>query len=155
MARIKRDGPSKTFTSLYIEAEVRSEKNDCTVMAITILTGLPYFTVHCAFTAAGRKRGKGASFWVQKLACEALGFRLVKMPTGERIAIIKEYPGAHKGLSCITTHHPRRFPKVWANKPPMMFHVAGHVAAFKDGTVHDWTVNSAKRVIDIYTVEKI
>lgn len=155
MATIRRQPISKTFQELSAVAEIHSEKNDCTVKALAILTGCSYSAVHTALESAGRKRGKGASFLIQEGACEMLGFKLVKMTCYDRLQIIQEYPGAHKNLQSITTHHPRRFPRVWANKPPMMFHVRGHVAAFKEGTVHDWTVNKAMRVLDIYTVEKI
>ena len=155
MARIKRVGFTQTFEQLSAAQRAVGDQNDCTVKAMVVLTGKPYAEVHAAFAAAGRKTGRGASFEVQKAAAAKLGFRLVRQPYKMINEIISQYPGAHSRLQSITTHHPRRFAKVWAKQPPMMFHVSGHVAAFKDGVLHDWSVNSARRVIDLWTVEAI
>lgn len=155
MARIARLSYTEDFNQLSEESFKLNENNDCTVKAMAVLTGKPYAEVHAAFKAAGRKDRQGADFWIQKKAAEALGFSLRRLTREDEQAIIAQYPGAQKGLANITTRHPVRFAKVWQQLPPMMLHVRAHVAAFKDGKLHDWSVNKAMRVIDIYVVEPI
>jgi hypothetical protein len=69
--------------------------------------------------------------------------------------MIARYPGVHKNLKSVTTHHPRRFKKVWADVEPLLFDCNQHVAAFKDGTIHDWSINAAKRVRGVYRIVRI
>jgi hypothetical protein len=84
-------------------------------------------------------------------ACKALGEPIVTFSPHHKI--IAKYPGVHKNLSNITTHHPRRFPQVWKGAPNMLLSSSRHIAAFIDGEVHDWSVNNALRANTIFIRE--
>jgi hypothetical protein len=155
MARIARTTRSEVYAQhLAIRAEVR-ENGDCAIRAMALLTGADYKTVHALAAKHGRKHGCGTTFSAKHKVLADLGFSLIRVPTSERMAIIACYPGAHKNLQSITTHHPVRFAKVWSNVGDLMFHTQGHVAAFKDGRIHDWSEGRACRVIDLYRVVKL
>ena len=59
----------------FIKANPRDrvESNDCSVRAVSVASGLPYYKVHAAFTEAGRKTGKGVSVRIMIAALEKLG----------------------------------------------------------------------------------
>lgn len=59
----------------FIKANPRDrvESNDCSVRAVSVASGLPYYKVHTAFTEAGRKAGKGVSVRMVIAALEKLG----------------------------------------------------------------------------------
>ncbi|PIZ30308.1 MAG: hypothetical protein COY40_04985 [Alphaproteobacteria bacterium CG_4_10_14_0_8_um_filter_53_9] len=80
---------------------------------------------------------------------------MVQIPFKDRHAIIASYPGQHCNLHHLTTRHPVRFKAQWANVPDCLLYVRGHVAAYVDGVVQDYTVNRSSRIYDMYTVEKI
>lgn len=141
---------SEAFNSIQTEALARGESNDCTVKALTVLTGRSYADVHTALRAAGRKDRRGATYQQMARAAAALGFRMVPRDWRWDQDIIAQYPGAHKNLKSVTSHHPVRFAKVWASQPAMMFGNQTHVAAFKDGVLHDWTVGRAMRFSEAY-----
>jgi hypothetical protein len=128
---------SEAFNSLMVEAYAFGETNDCTVKALVVLTGKSYAEVHAALKAEGRKNRQGASYYQMQMACRRLGFNMVKRDWRWDHDIIATYPGAHKNLKSVTTHHPVRFAKQWAGQPNMLLGTHGHVAAFKDGRIHD------------------
>lgn len=146
MPKIKNIPASSEYVAAVTNTQEHRERNDCMVKALTILTGLPYATVHAALTAAGRKQGEGTYWDTTFAAVDALGFKLEALPYKELREIIQTYPGAHKGLQNITTRHPVRFAKQWANMDALMFDCRSHVAAFKDGQLHDWSRNRAMQV---------
>jgi hypothetical protein len=131
------------------------ERADCMVKALAILTGLPYSTVLEALNEQGRKPRRGTHWHTTHRALRTLGFKLEPLPTDAMQAIIDRYPGVHSKCKNITTHHPRRFAKVWKDIEPLLFDMRHHVAAFKDGELHDHTVNNARRVIGLYRVVPI
>jgi hypothetical protein len=125
------------------------ETNDCSVVAASILTGLSYRECHAAFTEAGRKKKTGTAYVTTLKAYLKLGFKLVRYDVHQHI---QQYPGVHSGLKNVTTHHPRRFPKVWADVPDLLFHTTDHAAAFKGGVVRDHSINRSMRVNTAYRV---
>jgi hypothetical protein len=125
--------------------DVRSnlnERNDCTVVAIALTTGLPYHVVHKALEARGRKSRKGAfnDQWLGALA--DLGFKARRWTSREVVDMIMSYP--KKGISGLTTHQPRRFPKSWANSGTLILHSHRHVSACINGEVQDWAINKSQ-----------
>jgi hypothetical protein len=127
-------------------------RRDCTVVAMSICTGLPYATVHAALSAAGRRKGCGTYRHQQYVALRALGFEVREWSAAERIAMIASYP--KKGIAGLTTHQPRRFAKAWAphRDKTLLLYSRGHVSAMKDGVVQDWAINRAKQVFDVVEV---
>lgn len=152
MARINNIEVTPAYAAVVGAAATKGEDNDCAVRAISILSGLSYETVHDAFIAAGREVGKPTPWTVITAACAALGVTLKEVKPERTADIIASYPGVHSALKSITTHHPVRFPKAWADQPAVMMDTGGHVAAFKDGQLHDWSVNRAMRVKKLWTV---
>jgi spore maturation protein CgeB len=153
MARIKKEllSKSEVFLEMQNKAVEHHDFNDCAVKAVAILSETPYEEVHAFMKECGRRNGRGTPWdciWsaFRKFGCE---FERVLTST-----FIERYPGAHKNLGSITTHHPDRFKKVWADGNSYLFSCHKHVAAVVDGKNHDWTQGRAKRVIAVYKITK-
>ena len=70
------------------------ERSDCTVRALTTVSGLPYDQVHEAFRIAGRKdrRGVKAKKVIQKV-CRILNLKAIQVQrSGSVRKLIKRYP---------------------------------------------------------------
>ncbi len=154
MPKIKRVGASEVYAAADSAGKVHGEKRDCAVIALSVASGCSYEKTHAALKAAGRQDKHGTFVWQVEKAAELLGFKLERLPFKWQRDMVQSYPGIHKKCQSITTHHPRRFSKQWADVEPLLFHVSGHFAGFRDGQIHDWSVNSAKRVIDLYRLIK-
>lgn len=145
------------------QSRTLGERNDCVVKAITILTVLPYEQVHAACAEAGRKSRQGMFDYQWKKACDLLGYDveylhyhdLYGYETGLLWDMMKNHYG---GYQCqqVTTKHPSKFSKAWREHGPgdCILGVNGHVAAYKDGQVHDWSTTKACRVKGIYKLTK-
>lgn len=142
------------FLSLKDERNALNENRDCTVVAMTLTTGLPYAVCHKALAEQGRKHRRGTFFHQQEAAYESLGFKLRQWTSREVVDMIMSYP--KKGIHGITTHQPRRFRKQWARVADrrILLYSTGHVSALIDGNVEDWAINRAKRVYMIVEVTK-
>ena len=125
---------------------------DCAVTAMSKFAGIPYKESHALFKAIGRLDKKSTPHWMTKKALAILGIPFVEINkwNDEYRDIINTYPGRHKKLRNITTYHPTRFPKVWADKPPILFHVNAHICAFVDGKIRDWAHKRQMQVIGLY-----
>lgn len=156
MARLTRTHEPKDFTHLSIDARIIGETNDCAVKAVAIVCGISYHEAHAELKKQGRKARCGTYRHQTRAAIEALGFKITEWTFMEMQQFIESrYPGNHKGLKSITSHHPRRFPKAWANcHPNMLFFSSSHVMAVKDGEVKDWAINNALRIQKIWEIEK-
>lgn len=149
MAKIKMVAHTLAFESLSNETCSNNEHNDCAVKAVALVANVSYKDAHAALAALGRKARKAT----QNVDIQAAIWSLGKTTTSiDRRAIIATYPEPHRSvLRNVTTHHPRRFAKVWPQGTYLLY-TSGHVAACVDGVVHDWTVNTAKRVVSIVKV---
>lgn len=155
MPRIKRIGYSPIFNSLHAEAGAINENNDCAVKAVALTCNVPYSVAHETLAKLGRKKRKATWNPLIKDAIRQLGFNLRVWSFDECWALIKSYPGVHgRVLTSITTHHPRRFPKQWAQFKDrrLLFLVRGHIGAVIGGELIDWSVNKAKRVTEVWEV---
>ncbi len=154
MARTKMVSYTEEYSAMLMTSLASGDNNDCFPKAIAVLTGLPFETVVAAFAEAGRVTGKGTPWGIAREAIKALGFKLERMGPAWWDDMLESYPGVHKNLKNITTRHPVRFAKQWEGVSVLM-HVNAHVAAVKDGKMHDWSINRSKHVIDIYKVVKL
>lgn len=155
MPAIKKTELPTAFTELApIRAELK-EHRDCTVVALTIVTGLSYAVCHKAMADAGRKSRRGAYQDQWEAAANALGFHLRQWTSSEMVGMVRSYPSPHNRLHGITTHHPRRFAKCWAGTGKLLLQSRGHVSACVDGVVADWAINRSKQVHTIFTVERL
>ena len=147
----------KSYTAKVADSEKASEKNDCAVIAVSLATGVSYAKAHAVLAKNGRENGKGVNFEkVTKKALAELGYKAVKVNPE---TVINKYPGVHKTLKNITTHHPNRFPKAWGQmKGNFLARTRsgkiGQLTAIVDGKNYDHTVRNAKRVISLYRVVK-
>lgn len=129
-----------------------NETNDCTVVATAAVCGISYEEAHAACAKFGRKARKGMRRAQYLEAIKSLGFEVEAMSLRD---IIAKYPGTHKNLKSITTHHPARFNNVWRDGGRYLLNSNGHVSACINGELHDWAVGRMKRVISVYRVRKI
>lgn len=148
MARINTTPRSEKYTALNDVSTAMGENNDCSVIALAAVTGKPYTTARAALAEQGRRPGRGVSIDQIHAALKSLGFRAERIDLQERIA---RYPGAHAALKNVTTHHPDRFPAVWA-EGTFLFYTRRHVAAVVDSVNHDWTRGRAQRVRAVYLI---
>lgn len=126
--------------------------NNCAVIAVCIATSEPYDKVHEMFLAKGRKLRRGVRTSTIEEVMNDLGYDMVVRLQG---TFISRYPSPHcKVLHFVTTHHPARFNKVWADGKTYLFSTGGHILCVKDGVNHDWTKGRAKRVKVVYEVVK-
>lgn len=153
MARIKYVKITPEYAAAREVTAAAGDDNACFPQAVALLSGLPLEEVRAAFAEAGRKNGKATPFTVAHAAVAALGFKLEKVEWKWQWDMIATYPGVHKNLKNITTRHPVRFKKAWEGQS-VMLHVNGHVAAVKDGVMHDWSINRSMHVINIYKLVK-
>jgi hypothetical protein len=124
---------------------------DCSVVAASVITGLPYATVHAAFKAAGRKTGVGTPRSVSQRALAALGFEVREWTSQEKRNMLFSYP--RKGHRAITTYHPQLYPDQWRGWSGI-FVTRRHMLAVKDGVVQDWSVNRSLPLVDIWEVRR-
>lgn len=157
MAKIKRVSWSPSFSDLMVAAASMGETNDCTVKAVALICDVPYAAAHAALQQRGRQSRKGTYYDEYLAVIRSFGFEIREWTYSEKRELIQSYPGAHKNLRSITTHHPRRFRQAWAphREKRLLFKCARHVAAFRNGELHDWTVNKAMRVLRIWEVTKV
>lgn len=155
MARIKRISSTPKFEAVARDAKVLNETKDCAVKAVALITGVSYAMAWDALDRAGRKARKGTPTQIIFAGLRLLGYEATRMPFLQTREIVKSYPGVHKNLKNITTHHPRRFKKAWANQPNLLMLTDRHIAAFIDGEVHDWSANNALRVTGLFYVTKL
>lgn len=149
MPAIKKIGYTQIFSQLNNTSFAEGETNDCSVKAVALVCDIDYKTAKAALAANGRKDRQGA--YTSDIVRTVRGFGKTAVVTWAR-QIIDKYPSPHRDvLKNVTTHHPRRFNKVWPKGRFLLFS-RGHVSAVIDGVLHDWAVNSAKRVYQIYEV---
>jgi len=142
------------YHSIQAESSSMNERNDCAVVAISIVTGVPYKEVHVALKDAGRKNREGTYQHESKRAIEALGFKARSWSFMEYQRMINSYPANHSQLHNITSHHPNRFPKQWAGKTNLLLFSRHHVLALMDGKVQDWSVRNSLRIVYIWEITK-
>jgi hypothetical protein len=146
---------SEVFAGLKVATAAFGEAADCTVKALAVVTGRSYGDCLAALTAAGRKPRCGATDGQIRAAAKALGFDL-QYDRDFSDNMIATYPGVHStALKSITTHHPARFPKAWANVEPVLLFTDRHVSAFRDGGLHDWAEGRALRIKYVMRVRRI
>jgi hypothetical protein len=163
----KSSNRNDAFNVLSETSGVMGENNDCGVKAVAAATGVSYMRAHQALAKLGREGKEGTHFAYIRAAIEQFGFRLVDQNGGATTLFAynsrgfdveyftQHYPGAHKKLQSVTTHHPERFPKatVWAGRTFLMLTNGGrHIVCIKDGETIDWTKGKAKRAFLIVEV---
>ncbi len=151
MARIKWTAKSRAFQLLEAEASSKAESRDCAVKALALATDIPYDQARAELAALGRRSRRGTLRFDLHEAIKAHGFKLVRIHPSE---FIRQYPSPHHNLQNVTTHHPERFNKVWADGHTYLVHPNHHVLVFRNGENLDWTKGKALRVQEIFRIER-
>jgi hypothetical protein len=156
MASLKKTSTPELFVKLHMETFSKGETNDCSVKAVAIACGVTYDVAHAALKSFGRKDRSGCHDGVIRMAIVSLGFKVVKWGVVDRHQMIESYPGVHKNLTSITTHHPRRFAKAWAKQAHknLLFVTDAHILAVSGGNVIDWSINKSYRVQQVWEIVK-
>ena len=153
MPAIKREDKklSPEFVALEQFRTTTGENNDCAIKVITLLTGQPYNSVLRAANERGRVPGNGTPWNIIMDLFDLYGYSVKLVEDDE---MLPRKPDGTLICTTITTHHPKRFNKLWANGANYMLLTCRkrHVAAVMDGTLHDWTVGSSKRVNGVYQI---
>ena len=127
------------------------EKNDCSVVALSVATGVSYEEALKVLTANGRKPGRGTWHTTIHNSVKELGFR---MEAVEADSFVQRYPAPHNNLRGVTSHHPRRFPAVWKDGCTYLCASVDHIWCVKDGQNVDWSINRVLRVKRIWRITK-
>ena len=104
-----------------IAAKHYNDRNCCTVIATAKACKVSYGKAFNALKREGRKTGRGTRPRVYILAMAALGYAA------------REIESDHVGRTIGTAE--RQLPP----RGTYLIHVRGHVAAYVDGKLHDWT----------------
>ena len=141
---------NKYFTALRSETASRGEHNDCTVKALAVAARIPYSEAHEALRRRGRRNRKGFYTYEIVKELDERGFTVKKINI-ERF-MSEWYPRSLKHLQNITLRHFVKFPSIFGEYR-FLAKVKGHVAMYDGGNgLVDWSVNSSKRVTDLYMV---
>lgn len=117
-------------------SRAKGERNDCTVRAMALSTGLDYDECHAAFAAVGRIKGKGVRRDKTRAAAKRLGFEMVRTATRAKTAITIERDRALQSGNYIVG-------------------MTRHLAAMVDGKLHDHTKGRRKRVNNVWEMIKV
>lgn len=142
-------GVPNDWVSTRMIGQKMNERNDCTVIALSLTTGISYPRALAALAEVGREPGLGAYKHEWLNALDNLGFRTEEI---NKQRIINRYPPRwqHRG---VTTYSPRRFPEAFEwMKGSYIFHCFAHVSAFVGGQVLDWAAEVPKPVIEVLEV---
>lgn len=157
MPRVAKVDYTSDYKARFNERGSILENRDCSVIALSVVCNVPYQTAHEALKACGRKNGRGTNIVFIERALEKLGYKVAKRyHYWDFQQFISKYPRPHNTLKGVTTHHPRRFSKVWKEhfSGAYLMITRGHILAIKDATVHDWSINNALRAEQIWEVSK-
>lgn len=142
----------------YLAAFSRAQHVDpdigtCGVIAMSIVTGLPYDECRKLLIDQGMDLVEGVFQWQLWRALRAGGFSHRRLDQRD---IIAGYPPAkQQGRTRATTRQIARFPDAWKSLPPCLVFTKGHVAGLRDGVLHDWSASNSFRIIDIHAIERI
>ena len=127
-----------TYAKIRSESDAFGERNDCTVVALTIACDVPYADAHATMKRCGRRNRCGAYPKQYKKAADKLGFTFVD--------ITDRFTSA-KTLRTLEPKLRKRLPNQRA-----IVQVRGHVAAWDGEKIQDWSANSKRRICQIWAV---
>lgn len=149
MGRIAFTNSHELYDEIAKPFKDAGDRNFCVPLALCVLTGLDPEEVRNVFLNLGRRHGHGVNMIVLRKVIAHFGYELVEVKTRD---IIDRYPGVHKGLQRVTSHHPRRFPKAFFGESLYCWGT-DHSFAIKNGELVDWSVNRAIRAYFIYRIQ--
>lgn len=124
---------SDLFKSILSDVRATGDCNSCTVVAFSVLTGVPFKTAQAMFDAEGRERGKGFGLFKTIAMIEARGKTVRDVTPFVKAKTIR-------GL------------KKEGLRGNYLIDVRGHVLAMTGGEIHDWTDGRCHRIIRVFKV---
>lgn len=124
-----------------------NEKNDCAVIALSLVTEQSYEKIHSLLSEIGRKNNKPTKLY------KTLHI-LKKFNEYRKIFLVekrKQYPPRYKNKS-ITIKSIEEYPHLWQGT--YLIVLSEHIFAVRNGKVLDWTRGLSKRINSIYKIEK-
>lgn len=144
---------TEEYRSKQLSSDAFNEKRDCAVLALSFALKITYAAAHDLCREYGRKNGHGMENWqIWNLLKDKAGISSKNAVPPS--AFIKRYPGTHKNLKSVTTHHTTRFPEAWQDGERYLVFTNSHIAYIENGVLHDWTGGRAFRVMKIVRLEK-
>ena len=128
---------SLTFADTETASRAKGENNDCAVKAAAIAANIDYDTVHKAFAANGRRKGRGTYDHTFIAALSDLGIEY-------EVSNPRKRDGGQ--YTCKTIGRA-------LGKGRHIVFVRRHALAVVDGKVEDWSANRAKRVTRVWTIK--
>lgn len=126
----------KSYNDICTGRENFDERNDCAVVAVSKACNLPYSLVHLTFQFHGRRSKQRTYDWVTERVLEGLGFNLVPINfIAKSVRQLEAELLVRGGNYLIRTN--------------------GHLLAFADGKVQDWTAGRKHRPKVVWRVEKV
>ena len=142
---------SEAFEALAAISNDIGENNDCAVKAVALLASVSYDEAHAALKKLGRIDGNGTKNALIREALKGFGCTVREVKTEY---FTSKYPGIHKTLKSVTTHHPARFAEAFPKDSNFAFISTTHIAAVIEGKTCDWSEGRALRAKWIWKVTK-
>ena len=122
------------FQAISKASKAKNEKNDCAVRAVTVVSNMPYSSVHEVFRLCGRKPKRSTAKFITNEVLQALQIW--------REDVTKQFPA--KTIRTLG----RMLPK----KGRFLIHTSGHILAARNGEIWDWTKGRLHRILKIEQV---
>lgn len=122
-----------TFESCLPVTKAFNETNDCTVKAVAIAGDMPYIKAHQILAECGRKHRKGHTYTKYVPALKDAGYNVKQLHD--------------TGAKTVSTLH-----KYLEPNKRYLVRVRGHVLAYVNGSVEDWTEGRRHRVLMVWEV---
>ena len=141
-----------------LETTAGRQNNDCSIVSISLVTGIDYQTVAETLAKHGKKKNKGTTIVVIKAAMLELGYRMVERNYNQMVSLMNSVSKeASYRVKKLNTRHPKLHNKEtnWVKEVPQLWLVPKHILAVIDGVVEDWTHTKGAKVEAIYDVYPI
>ena len=147
--RLNPDAAVKTYKSIE-SAPTRTQKRDCSIIALAIACKVSYKKAAEALRKAGKPDNVGAPTFQILEGIQNLGYQYKRISMRH---YIDQYPKCERFLKSVTPTHVERFPEAFADERDhnQVWITTNHVMAFT-GSVEDWSKKRALRAIWIYDV---
>lgn len=123
------------YRAMLYESRLIKEDNDCSVITISLLTGLEYSHVRQVLLSCGRIYGRGATMTTIRFALKALGLKLVKVRVPKGLTTKNLAVKVNSGSFFVNTEH--------------------HVFALVDGTIIDWSIDRNLEILGVYKLQQV
>ncbi len=135
------------YKSLNAQAKAMQDKNCCGVIAVAVALNSDYKTAYGMCAKVGRKHKSGMYTYEILHALKLAGKTVTKL---DKQSILFEVNRPNYKVKTLTNNN-FKMSETYQNGTYLVFN-CDHVAAVKNGVTHDWSVNKAKKVINVYAV---